>query len=106
MGLLIGGMYDPRFFDTEFTELSSDSRLISIGLVSEDGRHTLYAELSDTYRLRDCSEFVREVVLQQPEGGAVAMTMHQLAERLSCWLHAIIQKYISLVVLFLAARRD
>lgn len=36
------------FFDTEFTELGIDPRLISIGLVSEDGR-TFYAKLTDTY---------------------------------------------------------
>jgi hypothetical protein len=36
------------FFDTEFTELGIDPKLISIGLISEDGTHEFYAELSDT----------------------------------------------------------
>lgn len=49
------------FFDTEFTQLSHEAKLISIGMISEDGRE-FYAELSDTWRHDDCSEFVlREV---------------------------------------------
>ena len=44
------------FFDTEFTELGPNAKLISIGLVTEDGRHTFYAELTDTYELSDCSD--------------------------------------------------
>ena len=34
------------FFDTEFTGLHQDTTLISIGLISEDGK-TFYAELND-----------------------------------------------------------
>jgi hypothetical protein len=34
------------FFDTEFTGLHKDTTLISIGIISEDGR-TFYAELND-----------------------------------------------------------
>jgi hypothetical protein len=34
------------FFDTEFTGLHKDTTLISIGLISEDGK-TFYAELND-----------------------------------------------------------
>ncbi|WP_291022789.1 3'-5' exoribonuclease [Hydrogenophaga sp.] len=49
------------FFDTEFTDFL-DIELISIGLVSEDGHHTFYAERSD-YRAVACSEFVRQAVV-------------------------------------------
>ena len=38
------------YFDTEFTELGIDPRLVSIGLISEQGDRTFYAELSDTYQ--------------------------------------------------------
>lgn len=38
------------FFDTEFTDLDRNARLISIGLVTEDGEKSFYAELSDTYK--------------------------------------------------------
>lgn len=74
------------FFDTEFTELGVDPRLISIGLVSEDGERTFYAELSDTYQLKDCSDFARQAVLPQLEGGAVLLTMAELGVRLYEWI--------------------
>lgn len=74
------------FFDTEFTELGIDPRLISIGLVSEDGEHTFYAELSDTYEDRQCSDFVREAVLPHLEGVSVRLDMATLAQRLGNWL--------------------
>jgi hypothetical protein len=73
------------FFDTEFTDLSPESKLISIGFVSGDGR-TFYAELSDTYRLDDVSDFVRVAVLPLLEGGDCLMSMQELAVRLQTWL--------------------
>ena len=48
------------FLDTEFTDFVRPD-LISIALVSEDGRE-FYAERTD-YREDDCSDFVRETVL-------------------------------------------
>jgi len=63
------------FFDTEFTELGIDPRLISIGLISEFGDRTFYAELSDTYTEKDCSEFVRLAVLPHLEGGNSVMAV-------------------------------
>jgi len=74
------------FFDTEFTELGFDPKLISIGLVDETGERTFYAELSDTYLDDDCADFTREVVLPQLEGGQARMTMCELAERLFAWV--------------------
>ena len=79
------------FFDTEFTELGIDPRLISIGLVSEDGEQTFYAELSDTYQPKDCSYFVREAVVPLLEGGNTRMTMPDLALRLGNWLESFEQ---------------
>lgn len=77
------------FFDTEFTGLHQDARLISIGLVAEDGERTFYAELSDTYQIKDCSDFTRSGVLPLLEGGAVRLTMRELGERLLSWLEAL-----------------
>lgn len=55
---------DRLFFDTEFTGLTPDAKLISIGLVDESGRYTFYAELTDTWKPGDVGEFaVREVIL-------------------------------------------
>ncbi|MHB1592527.1 MAG: 3'-5' exoribonuclease domain-containing protein [Sulfuricella sp.] len=76
------------FFDTEFTDLVTDPRLISIGLVSEDGARTFYAELSDTWRPEYLGDFAREAVLPQLEGGAVRLTMAELSEQLRAWLEA------------------
>ena len=50
------------FFDTEFTSLHVKSKLISIGLISEDGRE-FYAEMTDTYLISHCSDWVKENVL-------------------------------------------
>lgn len=76
------------FFDTEFTDLHPEDKLISIGLVSEDGERTFYAELADTWRIEDCARnpFVLEAVLPQLEGGTARMTMAELCLRLGNWL--------------------
>jgi hypothetical protein len=60
------------FLDCEFTELSAKAKLISLGLVAEDGRE-FYVELLDVWRLDDCSHFVVEVVLPKLWGDEYAM---------------------------------
>jgi len=52
------------FLDCEFTQLNRDTKLISLALVSEAG-HEFYVELTDTYRVEDCSDFVIQNVLPQ-----------------------------------------
>ncbi|MGV8898672.1 MAG: HAD domain-containing protein [Burkholderiaceae bacterium] len=74
------------FFDTEFTGLGIDPRLISIGLIAEDGKRTFYAELSDTYQPTHCSDFVKEFVMPHLEGGAARMALYELTLRLGNWL--------------------
>ena len=49
------------FLDTEFTGLHSNTTLISIGLISEDGR-TFYAELND-YDTSQVNDWVRDNVI-------------------------------------------
>ena len=49
------------FLDTEFTNLD-DGELLSIGLISEDGKHSFYAERNDFSRYA-CSAFVIKYVL-------------------------------------------
>jgi len=75
------------FFDTEFTQLSHEAKLISIGLISEKGQK-FYAELSDTWRQEDCSDFVRREVLPHLEGGACQMTLAELCLQLGNWLES------------------
>lgn len=50
------------FLDTEFTNLIPGNKLISIALVDEN-EEFFYAELTDTYELKDCSDFVKAFVL-------------------------------------------
>ena len=56
------------FFDTEFSGLVIDPKLISIGMISEDGDRTFYAELSNTYQASSCEPFVHEAVLPHLQG--------------------------------------
>lgn len=51
------------FFDTEFTSLKKDADLISLGIVTEDGKQ-FYAELND-FDKDKCSSFTKEEVLSK-----------------------------------------
>lgn len=90
------------FFDTEFTSLSDDARLISIGVIDETGRGMFYAECSDTFAVDDCSQFCRRVVLPLLEGGDAQMPLTELRTRLTTWLGAFDDN----VVLICDSRRD
>lgn len=75
------------FLDTEFTKFVHPD-LISLALVSEDGRE-FYAERTD-YRQSECSDFVLETVL--PLLGRVpgaACTSNELTDRLRAWFAAL-----------------
>ncbi|WP_324741249.1 3'-5' exonuclease family protein [Pseudomonas veronii] len=52
------------FLDCEFTQLNQYSKLISLALVSQSGEE-FYVELTNTYSLDDCSDFVVQNVLPQ-----------------------------------------
>lgn len=74
------------FIDTEFTDFI-DTQLISIGLVAETGEE-FYAEVP--YEIRECSEFVKEVVLPllgySPEA---EMTKDELYVKMMQWLRLV-----------------
>ena len=75
------------FLDTEFTDFVRPD-LISLALVSEDGRE-FYAERTD-YPKDDCSDFVRETVL--PLLGRVpgaACSRPELTRRVRQWFEAL-----------------
>lgn len=74
------------FIDTEFSTLRKiNSRLISIGLIAEDGRE-FYAELpTHTWKFQ-CSDFVREVVEPILWYGTYTMTPTELSANLRNWL--------------------
>lgn len=73
------------FLDTEFTDLIPENKLISIALVAEDGR-SFYAELTDTYELEDCSDFVKQFVLPFLKGDAYKMSEYQCALKIAQWI--------------------
>lgn len=73
------------FLDTEFTDLVPHNKLISIALVDEDENY-FYAELSDTYKLKDCSGFVKENVLPFLRGGAYLMTEYDCKLAIAKWI--------------------
>src|SRR5690349_12093903 len=73
------------FFGTEFTGLTADAKLISIGMAAECGRE-FYAEAADTYAPTDCSAFCQRNVLPYLEGGAHCMPLDFLRAQLWEWL--------------------
>ncbi len=78
------------FFDTEFTkfqDMRCEPKLISIGCVSDNGKE-FYAELSDTYQVSDCSDFVIWIVLPLLDRGDVMLLEAQAASRLKAWVES------------------
>ena len=72
------------FLDTEYTGFGQvEPKLLSLALVPEDGRREFYVELSDTWRLDDCSEFVRREVLPLLEGPCLSTA--QARDELRAW---------------------
>lgn len=88
------------FLDTEFTCLPGDflnetvcrqPRLISIGLVSKDGKHEFYGEIErgTGWDFKDCSDFVMLEVLPLLKGGEFAMEPVELKKKLIAWLESM-----------------
>lgn len=73
------------FLDTEFTTLAPGAKLISVAVVDED-ENFFYAELTDTYTLKDCSDFVKENVLPFLKGSQYAMTEYDCKLALCKWI--------------------
>jgi len=72
------------FFDTEFTGLSSEPHLLSIGLVSDSGE-TLYIEFTNGWSEADCSYWVRENVMPLL-GKGERLTRRDAVTRILAWL--------------------
>lgn len=78
------------FFDTEFTrfrDMEHEPKLISIGLVADDGRE-FYAELRDTWDISDCSDFVKGVVLELLDNKEYIKEA-DLAVQLKAWIEGL-----------------
>lgn len=81
------------FIDTEFTDFI-DCELISIGLVSEDGRHEFYAEVED-YDRQKCNAHVQAGIWpllgKTPEA---VIPRAVLVEQLRTWLSGLPRRLI------------
>lgn len=73
------------FLDTEFTDLVPGNKLISIALVDEN-EDWFYAELTDTYEIKDCSDFVKAFVLPFLRGGQFRMSSLDCALKIGNWI--------------------
>ena len=72
------------FFDTEFTGLTSDPRLLSIGMVADDGQE-LYIELTDGWTEAMCSPWTRQHVLPML-GEGEQLARREAGRRIGDWL--------------------
>ncbi|MBD8791039.1 3'-5' exoribonuclease [Pseudomonas syringae] len=73
------------FLDCEFTQLNQSTKLISLALVSEGGDE-FYVELTDTYQVEDCSDFVIQNVLPQLNLAAHGQTLVEAQASLLAFL--------------------
>ncbi len=80
------------FLDTEFTDFINPG-LISIGLITDDGKHYFYAELDD-FNPKACSEFVQKIVLPELKPEKFQMKRSEAAARLFCWLEELEGEYV------------
>lgn len=76
------------FLDCEFTQLNQDTKLISLALVSEVGNE-FYVELTDTYQVEDCSDFVIQHVLPQLDLPLYGMSLAEAQASLKVFLGSI-----------------
>ncbi len=72
------------FFDTEFTGLSSDPRLLSIGMVADSGEE-LYIEFINGWSEGNCSYWVMNNIVPLL-GSGERLTRRDAVERIIDWL--------------------
>jgi hypothetical protein len=84
------------FLDTEFTDFK-DCDLISIGIVSEDGQHEFYVEITD-YTEGWASPFVREVVVPMLDHNKHGKPFAAASVALNEWLEALPSKEILVII--------
>jgi hypothetical protein len=79
-----GKLYTMRFFlDTEFSDLSDNAELISLGAIAESGE-SFYLEVAPLPS--PISDFVKAEVVPHLEGGALAVSLRDLEARFIEWL--------------------
>ena len=77
------------FLDIEFTSLTVNPKLISIGLITENGEHQYYAELCDTHTQTCLSEFANKNVIPLLKDENL-LTFNQLTVDLNTWCNGLV----------------
>ena len=75
------------FLDTEFSDFIN-TEMISMGIVSLDGKDEFYVELND-YRPKACSEFTRRNVIPLLDLPKYGKSRNEASARLYCWLEEL-----------------
>lgn len=84
------------FLDTEFTDFIN-TEVISIGLVTSDGKHEFYAERTD-YDRKMCSDFVRfEIAPLFDESGFVG-TKEEIGFEIAKWISNLPYNQVIIVI--------
>jgi hypothetical protein len=84
------------FVDTEFTDFKN-MQMISLGLVSEDGKHEFYVEITD-YDLNARSQFVNDVVVPLLDLPKYGMLYSEAATKLKDWVDSLPTQQVIFVV--------
>lgn len=83
------------FVDTEFTDFI-DCELISLGLVSEDGKHELYFEVTD-HAVEKQSEFVRAAIVPLLDNDKHGAPYREAAMILQEWIDRLPDEEVMIV---------
>jgi len=83
------------FVDTEFTDFI-ETELMSIGIVSEDGKHEFYAEVN-SYTPEARSQFVIDVVVPLMEPAKYGRPYKRVASDLAYWINELPEGNITFV---------
>ena len=81
------------FVDTEFTDFLN-MQLISLGMITEDGKHEIYVEIND-YDKKASSSFVKEIV--EPLLCTEGYTKVQAGAKVGSWLDELPDNEITIV---------
>lgn len=84
------------FCDTEFTDFKNMD-MISVGLITEDGQHEFYAELTD-YNTKYSSDFVKQVVVPLLNPLKYGDERSVVKQRMCAWIDELPGANITFVV--------
>jgi hypothetical protein len=83
------------FFDSEFTNFKS-KELISLGIISEDGKREFYKE-NLNYSKSECSDFVNEIVVPLLDSNAYGLSYNNIAKEIKDWINTLPERNVYFV---------